>query len=418
MNRLRPASAGSHDPARRGLSTIWVIAAIPAVMTMFVLVVDIANIWLARIELKNALDAAALSTVKSWGEGSSTAQARLNGNDAMTTNTVLGSVITLNTAEGGCVNGNVSSTGEIVLGSITDNGTTNIFDCAGTPSCISGTAEVVVSVDTTGGDTFSDPTEPDGIARTTFRIERFEETTAIPVGLTLNSITFELSAMETTPLGGGTATADDGIFDLRAFGTNDVTRSIGTPPVNSNGDNLIGLNPQSVASSFLYSPSGTSPRALTVTFAGGITSSPTTSQFFFGTDTDQVGGDTGGGGGVTAQDFGGEFGTDAGGASGDDPFVSTGATVRVNISGQTVSGTLVRISADRSEVTFNVNIASGGTGFGVRARKTIQVQSMSPAFYGLGLGPYPVTAESFAQFLCTSGPPQLLRVTTVSCTCP
>ena len=416
MKTLSHTTVAKARHSRRGISTIWMIVALPAVMTVFVMVVDIGHVWLARNELKSALDAAALSTVKTWGEGGSTANARGDGNDAMSTNTVLGTAITLNTAEGGCTNGNVASTGEIVLGTITDSGTINTFDCTGTPSCISGTAELVFAVETdSSGDTFADPSEADGVARTTFRVERFEETTGVPVGLTLNSITLDLSVMETMPAGGGAASADDGFFDLRAIGANDVNRSIGIPPANM----LIGVNDQAVGSTFSFSPGGTMADTVTVTFAGGITSSAAASRFFFGTDTDRVGGDTGGGGGVTAQDFGGEFGTDAGGGgSGNDPFVSTGATVTANISGQTVSGTLTRINADRSEITFMINIVAGGTSFAARTRKTIQVRSICPSFLGIGLGPYDVTAESFARFVCTNGPPQLVRVDTVTCVCP
>lgn len=411
--------------SRAGISTIWMIVALPAVMTMFVMVVDIGHVWLARSELKNALDASALSTIKTWGEGGSTAQARLDGNDAMSTNTVLGAVVTLNTAEGGCTNGNVAGTGEIILGSITDSGGVITFDCSGSPSCISGTAELVIAVETDPtGDTFANPTEADGFARTSFRVERFEETTGVPVGLTLNSITIDLTAMTTQPAGGGADSPDDGVFDLRvqggAPGNSDVSEGIGTPPGPPPALGLIGVNDQGVASAFAFTGgTATEPRILTVTFGGGgITSSAAASRFFFGVDTDAVGGDTGGGGGATAQDFGGEFGTDGGGGSGNDPFTSTGALISANISGQTVSGTLTRINDDRSEITFAVNIVAGGTAFGARTRKMIQVRSICPSFLGLGLGPYNVTAESFARFTCTNGPPQLVRVNTVTCVCP
>lgn len=126
---------------RRGISTIWMILALPAVMTMFVAVMDVGHVWLARNELKSALDAAALSTVKTWGEGGTTAQARLDGNDAMSTNTVLGVSVTLDTTDGGgggaCVNGNPSSTGEIVLGTVTGVAT-HTFNCNVTPTCPGG----------------------------------------------------------------------------------------------------------------------------------------------------------------------------------------------------------------------------------------------------------------------------------------
>lgn len=411
---------------RAGISTIWMIVALPAVMTVFVLVLDIGNIWLARSELKNALDASALSGVQTWGNGGSTAQARFDANDASSANTVLGTVVALNTTQGGCANGNVSSTGEIILGTITDNGLTNVFDCSGSPSCISGTADIVFEVNTTGGDTFGNPTDPvgDGVPRRSFRLVSFVETTGIPTGLTLNSITLDLTAMMTQPSGGGANSPDDGVFDLRGIGNSDVPRGIGEPGAGAPDEpvpGLIGVNAQGVASTFAFSGGpATEPRIITVTFGGGgITSAASPgSQFFFGVDTDQVGGDIGMGAGTTVQDFGGEFGTDGGGGSGNDPFTSVGATFSANISGQTVSGTLLRISDDISRVSLSVNIVAGGTSFGVRTRKTVQVRSVCPTFLNLGLGPYNVTAESFARFVCSNGPPELVRVDSVTCVCP
>ncbi len=120
---------------RRGIATIWIILALPALTTLLVVLMDVSNVWLAKTELKNAMDAASLSGAKTWGEGGSTLQARLAVFNASNTNTVLGSVIPLDIAEGGCANGNVSSTSEIVLGSITDTGTVLQFNCNTTPNC-------------------------------------------------------------------------------------------------------------------------------------------------------------------------------------------------------------------------------------------------------------------------------------------
>lgn len=116
---------------------MWVIVVLPGIMTMFVAVVDIGHIWLARNELKNALDAAALSGIKTWGEsgGGLTTQARLDANDAMSANTILGTTTTLDTTVGACTNENVASTGEIVFGSVTDSGATITLDCSVAPSC-------------------------------------------------------------------------------------------------------------------------------------------------------------------------------------------------------------------------------------------------------------------------------------------
>jgi Flp pilus assembly protein TadG len=52
----------------RGSATIWLIAALPVLLILFCFVINIAQQWLARVELENALEAAALAAVKEWGD--------------------------------------------------------------------------------------------------------------------------------------------------------------------------------------------------------------------------------------------------------------------------------------------------------------------------------------------------------------
>jgi hypothetical protein len=47
---------------------MWVIAAAPALRVLFALVTEVGNIWLARIELSNAVEAAALAGAQAWGD--------------------------------------------------------------------------------------------------------------------------------------------------------------------------------------------------------------------------------------------------------------------------------------------------------------------------------------------------------------
>ncbi len=149
------AASGRHAQhwSRRGIATIWVLAALPVVLTLLVMIVDGGNLWVARTELRNALDAAALSAAKTWGEGGTTAQARLDAHDAFNSNTILGTQYSLSTFDGGgCGNGNSapSTTAEILLGSITSPVTGLAIDYTGTPVCPGGTFGVrtrkVVSV--------------------------------------------------------------------------------------------------------------------------------------------------------------------------------------------------------------------------------------------------------------------------------
>ncbi|MHC4398659.1 MAG: TadE/TadG family type IV pilus assembly protein [Planctomycetota bacterium] len=65
----------------KGISTLWLILTIPVLLVLFCSMVELANMWLARAELENALEATALAAVKEWGDanGGYTKPARLVG---------------------------------------------------------------------------------------------------------------------------------------------------------------------------------------------------------------------------------------------------------------------------------------------------------------------------------------------------
>lgn len=417
--RSRNSLAGvdrSGQIARAGIATVWIIAGVPAMACLLCLVIEVGNLWLARVELRNALDAAALSAVKTWGEGGSTAAARLEGQTTAGLNTITGTSLTLGLNSGGGINGNASNTGDILLGAISGTPGALTFDCNGTPSCTTGTVNLTIAVETdSSGDTFADPTTATGDAETSFRIESFTQT--LGTGAVLQSVEFDLSGMQVTPVSGGGAgipQADDGIFDLRAIGNSDNNFSIGNP---NTKPSLIGVNLSGTTPTFTFSGGNGTDQftSALVSFSPSISPGlPATNQFFFGTDTDEVGGNVGGGGGVTAQDFGGDFGTDGGGGSGNDPFTSTGATVRVTVSGQTFTGTLIRVSADRSEVTIVGNL-TGGDSFGVRTSATVAVNGVCDTLFGTSVGPFNVTSLSYARYQCSNGPPELVRIQTFTC---
>ncbi|MBI1246461.1 hypothetical protein GC197_01295 [bacterium] len=92
-------------PGRRGVSMLWLLLAFPALILFLVLVVEIGNIWLARLELEQSLEANALAAVKEWAEGgvTDTKNARIVGNQFTIANPVRFKTIsltdnTLNTA--------------------------------------------------------------------------------------------------------------------------------------------------------------------------------------------------------------------------------------------------------------------------------------------------------------------------------
>ena len=366
--------------SRRGIATIWVIVSMPALLTLLVVLIDVANVWLAKIELKNALDAAALSGAKSWGEGSTTLQARTDANDVFATNTILGQTSTLSIAEGGCTNNNVTSTGEIVLGVVTDNLGVMTFDCNTAPCP---TFSVTLQVNT--ADTFVDSSS--------FRITSFTG----PAGSTLDQVVVNLAAMMVNE--GAGSVADNGFFDFRTAGA----------------DTGFGLAANVVTGA------STGGAAITTTDAAGATQTSLTVNFsglnpgdtlFFGADTDQVGP-------VEAAndelDQGGHFGS--GYTNGSGFTTVTGAQVTVTVNGQAAVGTLTFVNATTSTVTI-VGSLNSTSAFGIRTRKTVQISSISPTFFGLTIGPYNVSAESFARFQCTGGVPQLIKQDVVSCVCP
>lgn len=112
---------------RRGIATMWVILSLPIFVTLIIAITDVANIWLARVELKNALDAAALSGVKSLETGA--AAARTAAQEAFAANTIRGAAFSLD------LNAGNANPGDILLGEITTGGGPLTFQCNVAPAC-------------------------------------------------------------------------------------------------------------------------------------------------------------------------------------------------------------------------------------------------------------------------------------------
>lgn len=108
---------------RRGVAALWLILVLPVLVLLLGLVIEIGNIWRARVELENALEAAALAAVKQWGSaggGSGTETARLVGVEYASANTVTGSpvVIDTNWDTGIATNENANCAGDLVFGAV------------------------------------------------------------------------------------------------------------------------------------------------------------------------------------------------------------------------------------------------------------------------------------------------------------
>ena len=146
---------------RRGSATLWLIIWLPCLLTLFCVLIGVANLWLARVELENSLEAAALAAVKHWGEagGGPTPTARQVGVAYAGANIVRGNPVLIGTNYNPLQLPNendlcdptdhavVPPSGNLVFGAINDDDPDNvIFDAGVMPSCAAGT----VLIDATG----------------------------------------------------------------------------------------------------------------------------------------------------------------------------------------------------------------------------------------------------------------------------
>jgi len=131
--------------ARRGVVTLWVIVALPVLLVLVCLVIEIGNIWLARAELENALEAAALAAVKEWHDAPAANLAARNvGVIYAAANTVTGSPVAITHNGGGAApNLNASPAGNLIFGAVTTATIPWIFQGNQAPSCPGGDAFAV-----------------------------------------------------------------------------------------------------------------------------------------------------------------------------------------------------------------------------------------------------------------------------------
>jgi Flp pilus assembly protein TadG len=79
------------------MATLWLLIWLPVLLVLFCIMVDGAHLWLARVELESALEAAASSAVREWGKvaGGDTLVPRQMGQAYAAANIVRGDVVTL-----------------------------------------------------------------------------------------------------------------------------------------------------------------------------------------------------------------------------------------------------------------------------------------------------------------------------------
>jgi Flp pilus assembly protein TadG len=80
---------------RRGVATLWLILFLPVFLVALCVVVDVGTIWLARAELEDGLEAAAIAGVVVWNTTANAANADLAAINLAAANAVQGVAITL-----------------------------------------------------------------------------------------------------------------------------------------------------------------------------------------------------------------------------------------------------------------------------------------------------------------------------------
>ncbi len=131
-------------PARRGAVTLWTILFLPVLVILFAVMIEGVNLWLARVELENALEASALAAVKEWAEGGGgpaagwTDTARGVGRQYAFANKINAVPVAIDKNIGGFGGGNpnenLSCAGDLIFGAITLE-SPYVFDAGEVPSC-------------------------------------------------------------------------------------------------------------------------------------------------------------------------------------------------------------------------------------------------------------------------------------------
>lgn len=132
----RPRRRRHQAHRRRGVVTLWLIVVLPVLLLLLILLIEIGNIWRARVELENAMEAAALAAVKEWGNGASHSDARDVGVVYAAANTVTGRPVIITDNDGGALpNGNALPSGNLIFGAVTTTTIPWIFNSGTAPSC-------------------------------------------------------------------------------------------------------------------------------------------------------------------------------------------------------------------------------------------------------------------------------------------
>jgi len=428
---------------RRGVAALWLILTLPVLLLLLAVVIEIGNIWLARVELENALESAALAAVKEWGDGGGgdTQTAR---NVAITyagANTVTGTPVAitanyLNPPPAGFQNQNASCTGNLIFGTITEDTIPWVFDAYEEPSCGGGT----VLFDVTGLGNLKEGDNRWGIAfrRTddavlnNLKIE-WVEIDLSGIGLVFDFTGAPPAVSPNTTTGGA---VDGGSYDQPDIGGHPFGSL--PPPSGSTIVGAAGFTPPN--SQIVFSATTGTPTVLRINFFADGTNDfgfEPGDRFRFGASVGKVLG----GGNIQQKN-----GDDIAGARIRVKFVGlptvSSATYIDDTTAQnsncgagyldpTGEGQLVVHVSGEADLPCSASSATtnngqswvelrGGTGrdYGIRAQASVPVNSVCCRVFGLTTGIFRVSACATARYTCADQTPELIRVRPENYFCP
>jgi hypothetical protein len=425
---------------RRGVVSLWLIVTLPVLLILVCLLIEVGNIWLARVELENALEAAALSAVKEWGDqgGGDTLTPRNVGVTYAAENTMSGSpvLIDANYLMTAGVNQNADCMGDLIFGAITTDVRPWVFEAGVSPSCGGG----AVLFDATGQGNLKTDDDRWGIA--------FRLTAMAPPGILIEWVEIDLA-----PAGAVFNFSSDGpqVSDnLAPRKVRDKTgyydqEDIGGAPFGSlppGGGTVVGspgfTDP---ANQILFSPSSGTPTVLRIDFVADGTADTGFApgdRFRFGASAARVVGSG------RLNDVGGD---DVAGAEirvkfNNSPIVFTTSLIDDTTARQSDcadpgyldplgEGQLVVHPSMEPDLpcpeTSSANnngqswvVMSGGLGraFGVRAQATEPVGSVCCHLFDMDLNIFNVSACATARYDCIGRRPELIRVRPENFLCP
>jgi len=395
----------THRHHRRGISTLWLILTLPVFLTLLVFVVDISNLWLARVELENGLEAAALAAAETWGRSGSgsTEVPRDVGVKYAAANMIRGKSLTIdpnyragapNENAACCHTAGPNPTGNLVFGSARTVDGKLTFNAGEVPACGVGT----VLFDVTGNN----------LADVSAWGVSFVATAQTPANLTIASITFDLpvgrfigdaQVSDRTP---GGATPSIMVCQADTVGLN-------AGQIHFTRDNQDALGYRTLRIAF-------DPEA----FAPG-------DHFRFGVPTNGVG-ETGkwldDGDGVGAASVGVTVVFSVGGVLQRPVSVVFTNTDNRGWVECTNTGEFKDLPAPPTSGTNNdgqsyvLLTGVGQNDFAVRAQATVPVSSLAGKLLGDCIGPYYVTAKTTARYNCSENRAWLIRVERFLCPGP